>query len=343
MDGADGFDDLFGDISFEDSKISLEGDPGQKADPPPAMIKGDEKGQKSDSPPGGQKDTDDKDKKPAEDLKPDDGDDKGKKVDADGNPVKDDTPFDKNPKWIKARAAEKFVDELMEEHGLLDFDELKEAMASGKTLKEALADQDIDSLKKDSVAYKEYQKRMEEEDPENNDDDPNKVPDEKLAKALQTVKDLSKELTVIKNKAQQADEDDATFKNYTSDVDKILEISPDISLDENETKLFKSVMGIDNPSTQTDIENRTEVRTMVKNSAKQFQVTLQGIKQKAIDDHAAGKSEMVVTDPKKSGDLDSAVVDKKNYDPEKQTVDEVLDSGKEEMLELITQQANQAF
>jgi hypothetical protein len=323
-----GYDDLFGDLSFPDAKIGLEGDPqGQPSDSPP------DKGQPSDSPSDDQKMVTDDKQKPTEDLKSKDGDDKGKKVD-------DDTPFDKNPKWIKARAAEKALQEILDENDLLDIDEIKEAIASGKSLKEALADQDLESLKKDSAAYKEYKKRMEEEDP--NDVDDGQVPDEKLAKALQTVKNLTNELDAIKTAAREAEADEEAFSRYTSDVNKILEIS-DASLDDNESILFKSVMGIDNPSTQVDIENRAEVRTMVKNSVKEFKTTLQEIKQKAIDDYAAGRSEMVVTDPKKSGDLDSPILDKKNYDPEKQTVDQVLDSGKAEMLELITQQARQVF
>jgi hypothetical protein len=329
MGEVDGFDDLFGDITFEDAKIGLDGDPeGQKSDDTPA----DNEGKKSESLTDDQTATDDN-KKSAEGKKIDDGDDKGKKS--------GETPFDKNPKWIKARAAEKAIQKIMDETGLLDLDEVKDAILSGKSLKEALGDHDLDSLKKNSTAYKEYQKRMENEpDP---DADPNGVPDEKLAKALQTVEDLTAELQGIKDTARRTEEDERIFDEYSSDVDKILEIDDNISLDETETKLFKSVMGIENPSTEIDIENRTEVRTMVKNSVKGFQATLQEIKQKAIDDFSAGKSEMVVTDPKKSGDEGTPIIDKKNYDPETQTVDQVLDSGKEEMLELITQQAKQAF
>jgi hypothetical protein len=325
---ATGFDDLFGSIDFPDAKISLEGDPGQKSDSPP------DKGQESDSPTDGQKD-DDLKQDPPEKKESNEDDPEGKE---DGEA---DTPFDKNPKWIKARAAEKAVQEIMDEYGLLDMDEVKEALMAGKSLKEAMAGQDLDALKKDSKAYQEYKRRMENEpDP---DADPDQVPDEKLAQALQQVKDLTTELQGIKDKASREEADEKAFENYSSDVDKILEISEDISLDETETTMFKSLMGIDNPSTQVDIDNRAEVRTMVKNSVKQFAASLQEIKQKAIDDFAAGKSEMVVTDPKKSADSDSPIIDKKNYDPEKQSVDEVLDSGKDELFDLINQTAKQVF
>jgi hypothetical protein len=97
---ATGFDDLFGSIDFPDAKIidfpdakiGLEGDPGQKSDSPP-----DNGGKEPDPSAGDPKDQDGK-QDPPEKKESNEDDPEGKE---DGEA---DTPFDKNPKWIKARA-----------------------------------------------------------------------------------------------------------------------------------------------------------------------------------------------------------------------------------------------
>lgn len=327
------FNDLFGldvsdgDVSFSDSKIPT----GQESDSPPGS------GQKPDSQPGDQKDTDLKQTNGKPDAS-DDGGDKGK--DGDGKPL----PFDQNPKWKSARAAEKSMQEMMDEFGFLDVAEMKDALASGKSLAETLQDHDVETLLNNTQAYNELQKRLEEEGDDPDDGDPNnQEPDGKLAKVLKENQQLRETLDQIKQAREEAEADEEAFANYSSDVDKIIELSiDDIPLTETEQTLFKSVMGINNPSTEVNIDDRQAVRSMVKNAVKQFHTTLEAIKQQTIDDIAAGKRQMQVTDPKKSGDLDSPLLNKKNYDPEKQSVQEVMDSGKEELIELITSASRQA-
>jgi hypothetical protein len=329
------FNDLFAGVDFPDVKIAADGSTavikGQKSDSPP------DKGQLSDSPtdPGT-----DPDKTVNVDPNASDQDkDKGKQVD-DKKPL----PYDQDPKWIKARAAEKVLQSIMDEHGYLDAEELAEALNSGKSLKEALADQDLDSLKRDSAAYKEYKKRMEEAQKDDPDNGNNQEPDEKYKKLLTDHQKLSAELEEIKETSRISEEDAESYSRYTSDVDKVMEILSDqVPLSDVEQTLFKQVMGIDNPSTEVSMDDRKGVRNMVKGAVTQFKATLEAIKQQTIDDYAAGKTKMMVTDPTKSADSDSPILNQKNYDAEKQSVDEVFSSGKTEMLEILEKGMKAAY
>jgi len=316
-----GFDDLFAGVTFPDAKIQVSGPPagnGQTSDSQP------DTGQKTDSQPVQAKDT--PVNKPTKDN-PD-----ASKGDSDKGKEAKPLPFDQDPKWKKARLAEKTLQEVMDTHGYLDVEELKEALESGKNLKSQLEDSDLETLKKNAAAYKEYKKRMEES--ENSDDD--QVPDDKMKKILEENKQLKSTLEEINETRRNEEATAESFKNYKTDVDRILELmSDEVPLNDVESILFKAVMGIDNPSTAVDINNRQEVRTMVKNAAKQFKTTLEAIKQNAIDEFAKGKSAMRVTDPTKSADSDSPILNQKNYDLEKQSTNEIFDSGKEELYELL--------
>lgn len=322
-----GFDDLFGDITFPDVKIDLTGQ-GQSSDSPT------DNGQSADSQPAGDQGA----KVPEQKTATTPEDDKGKQ--SSDNAL----PFDKHPKWQKARAAEKTLNELMETHGYLDVDELIADLTSGKSLKESLKDHDVEDLLTSKKAYEDWKTRMESlDDDDNNDDDQenngdNKDPlNKKMAQLVEENRMLAGRLEEISEAEHSKEADARAMQNYTSDVDKLLDLTAEeFPLSDVERTLFRMTMGIDNPSTEVNIDDRQAVRSMVKNSVKQFHTAIQHLRQKTIDDYAAGKLKMQVSSSSQSGDTGVTTIDKRNYDLDKQSVDQVLDSGKNELMEIIS-------
>src|SRR3972149_2023725 len=107
-----GFEDAFADVKFPSVTIDASGTvhTGQAGDPPPATS--DKSGQQSASPTdAGAKDTGN----PQPDI------DKGK---VDDKSTEKPLPYDQDPKWKKARAAEARLETILKEHNFLDVEEL---------------------------------------------------------------------------------------------------------------------------------------------------------------------------------------------------------------------------
>ena len=76
-------------------------------------------------------------------------------------------PYDQDPKWKQARAAEKALNELLEEYNFTSTDDLKEALQKGTKLHETELgdDEDIDTLVKEAREYREWKRRQAEDWP----------------------------------------------------------------------------------------------------------------------------------------------------------------------------------
>ena len=66
-------------------------------------------------------------------------------------------PYDQDPKWLAARAAEKSLNDILLEHDIEDVDALKVMLNNDMKLSEILGDRDAKQLIQDADTLKQYQ------------------------------------------------------------------------------------------------------------------------------------------------------------------------------------------
>jgi hypothetical protein len=197
-------------------------------------------------------------------------------------------PFDKHPKWIAARQAEKSLQEIMEANEVDTPEELNALIESGTAvLGKGIDPEQIDELlakakeRDDWVRYHEQQaelRRTEEETPE------------------QTSDRLRRENARLKAEheaSRQAESSDRLLKSYDkavlSAVDEALghEVSKEVKA------FYAEFMGVNNPFASIDISDKRQVQKMTKDNLKK----LEAFKQLVIKEHAEGKLKIPPVSP----------------------------------------------
>lgn len=309
-----GFEDIFADVKFDDVQLNSDAnDGGNDGTPPPST-----QGQPGATPPPTDQQAADS-KEPASDGKSDTSKDGDKPL-----------PYDQDPKWKKARAAEKALSDLLNDHGLLDVEELKEALATGKTLKEVLGDRDAAKLLEDSKKLAEINKHWDAEKAAKERGEMS--PDDYIAKLEQENQKLRQSSDEFRTEVEERERSKKLIADFTQDIDRVID-SVEAPFQESERDLLRLYLGVDNPANLIDIENRAEVRKMAKDGVAKFQNLVQAIKQHAIDEYAAGKSKLTVDTTKGSANTQNVTQPKPI--PKDASVDDVFASAQDEMLEII--------
>ncbi len=212
-----------------------------------------------------------------------------KNAGADGATKDEETlPFDKHPKWISARQAEKKMQETLEKFGLESIDELTERMEAGESLKGILGGKDPKKLIEDAdylAKVKEYWAQQ---------DALNKEKEETLE---ETVTRLKKEKEDIL-KGKQAEEDgkkekesaEKAVQDYTSFVNKALTAS---GITGKMAELTKLALTLDNPLVDvTDITDKKAVKDATDKVLTQVKTLYDAIKQEVIAEYAKTKGDV---------------------------------------------------
>lgn len=318
-------DDLFADVSFPDAKISLDGgdaggpagDPGQDGNPPQPS---------NDSPEHEGKDG-------ADPSKAEDGTKESAKDElADkSEPKEKPLPYDQDPKWKKARAAEKTLNEILEANDFLDPQDLLDTLEQGKALKEQLGESEVENLLAAQNELKELKAQLSKAENERRAE--NETPEE----AYQRLEDENSQLRdVIKGIRDQEAERVASAKsieNYEKNVNRVLN-SLENPLNDDMREMALMLLGVNNSAITTDIDDVPAVRQMVKDNLTVFNSFVQKIQQDAIDNYAAGKSKLKVSDPSSEKEPPVPAKERKPIDP-KASVDEVFGQANEEFVELL--------
>jgi len=337
------FDDLFADVSFPDMTINTDGSVevdgettgqiGQGDEGSQAAAAGDKSGQAGDSQTGkeGGKDAD---SSAADDTgKKDTGDEKGNAgkegYDEDGKPL----PFDQHPKWKSARAAEKRLNELLEEKGYLSLDELVEELETGKGLAQKLKGRDVDEILEAADKFRDAQSRYTRE--QDNKRYENETPDERVTRLEKANSDLQAELSRVKTQHQELMDSQEAIENYGNEVDRVLDSLED-PFSDNERAMARLLMGVDNPANMIDIEDRMAVRKMAKSAAGTFSRFIQGVKQAAIDEYTQGKSKLTTTSrAADAGDVGGGQKKPSKAADPNASIDDVFGEAQEEFAEVL--------
>lgn len=272
--------------------------------------------------------------------KPDGEDGKAGKKDgaeggAEGGDKSKPLPYDQDPKWKAARAAEAKMEAILEKHGLDSIDELDDLIDGGASISEILGVRDaktltekIQQLTKDAEYLKEVKAYWAEQEAQRKRDE--LTPEERADMSEKQLKEYKDEQAA---KARAAEEQLAikqAISNYTEQVDKTIEAA---GFDGEEAKIAKLFLGVDNPFNEVDITDKKAVREMAKNNASRFKTFLDSVRQQAVDDYAKGKSKIVPITPAATPAKET--VEKKKL-PDSATVEDTFAAARDEMLEIIS-------
>lgn len=314
-----GLEDVFSGISFADAKIDMTGGgaeppPGGKAGtPPPAQ------GQPGASPPppanqgAGDKPPDNKGAQP--------GDKPGDKP----------LPYDKDPKWLKARATEAAVDALLQEHGLLNIEELKEKLASGLSLTKLLGERDAKKLIEDADYANRVRQNWDEQKRAKSLE--GETPEARVERLEKENEQLRKSHDEFKSGVESKEHAQKVINGFNTEVDTVIR-SLEQAVPESELGLLKLVLGVDSPSNMIDIEDQTAVRKMAREGIANFRTLVQKIKQDAINSYVAGKSGQAVDTIQGAPASPGQGVQRQPL-PKDASVDQVFDASKNEFLEVM--------
>ena len=203
-------------------------------------------------------------------------------------------PYDQDPKWKSARAAEKQLTELMETTGFEDVESLAEHLKTTKDIDLAEIMEDSQTLKqyKEYWAANEESKLRQEETPE------------------QTIKRLEERNVKIDNERMSEKESQSeivnaekALNNYNKTVTSI--VSSNDSIPEAQREFLNMFLGVDNPANEVDIDDPKAVKAMAQQGVKKYQSFVESI----LKDYRDGKLKI----PKVAGTVDGEAV----VEPEK--------------------------
>jgi len=211
----------------------------------------------------------------------------------DGSSASSDTvPFDQDPKWQSARAAEKNLNELLESKGFGSIEDLVTALEKGSALEENLSGRDLTEILESHETLQEYQRIWAEE--ERNKQLEGETPADTIARLEREKKELEDTFNKEKSAQTAAQEAVEAVKQYNSDVNTFVGKQ---DLPEEYHSFASLLMGADNPMLDVDMtDNRafTASATSVIDQLKAFE-------QSVIERYKAGRTELPPTPPADGG------------------------------------------
>ena len=240
-------------------------------------------------------------------------------------------PYDQDPKWKQARAAEKRLTDILEKHGFDSADELEVALGQGLSLQDVLGNRDAKKLIADAEylqEVKEYWAKQERIKQEENED-----PEETAARLKKELAERDKRDADAKASAEEEKSRKEALSNYETAIAKAVDSE---GFDEKGAEFVKMMMGIKNPFFEIDINDRKAVKAMASEQAKGFKKFIADVRQQAVDDYAKGKSEIV---PISSAETPSRESVKKKEIPKDASVERAFSIASQEIIDLLNAQA----
>lgn len=247
-------------------------------------------------------------------------------------------PYDQDPKWKAARAAEKKMNDILEKHGLSSADDLDDALASGLTISELLGARDantlveaIKQLQKDAAYLKDVKAYWKEQEELKKRED--MTPEQRAEDAEKKLKEFQKDQADKKAKSDEETQLKNAIGEYSTQVEKAVESA---GLSGDEAEMAKLFLGVDNPFNEVDITDRKAVRETTRSLTDKFSKFVASVKQKAIDDYAKGKSDLTPSPAKKDDGTPAPKIDTtKKVDTKGLSVDQAFGKSYDTMLEII--------
>lgn len=249
-------------------------------------------------------------------------------------------PYDQDPKWKAARAAQASLNEILEAHGFESIEDLRASVKEGVTLKRLIGNKDAKQLLEDSstlAQYKEYWAQKEAERLEEKE-----TPEETIARLKKEIKGRDAASQKAKEDQASREADKQAVETYNSEIGKIVKAA---ELSKPVAELLTLYLGVENPMVAIDIADNTAVKTTATEEIKRFSQLVTAIKQEAVNDYAAGKSNLKPIAAASGGDKGSSGEEggdkagKEGGKPagKKKSLDEMFDDAASALTEMIEQ------
>lgn len=243
-------------------------------------------------------------------------------------PTEKAAPYDQDPKWLEARAAQKSFDEILVKAGVDTKEELGNLLDTGMVLQEIVGERDAKQLIEDANTLTAYQKIWKEQDRAKAEESLD--PDERADKYKQELNDYKSEQDAKETASKQV----ASSKQAIVDFDDRVGSSVDKQeFAEGMAEFTKTFLGVKNPFNEVDIFDKKAVTAMANEGIDKVKAFVKVVQQQAIDDYVAGKSE--ITPISKTEAPDQTTVVKKVL-PDDASPDQVFAAARDELLEKLT-------
>lgn len=238
-------------------------------------------------------------------------------------------PYDQDPKWLAARAAEKSMDAMLEAHGVDNVEELNALLDTGVQLATIMGDRDAKQMIKDADTLKTYREHWDEQ--ERLKEEEGLDPDERAEKYKQELDDFKQGQADKDESVRRVDEAKSAIKGFNDRIESIVDKH---DFDEATADMAKMLLGVDNPFNDVDILDPKAVKGMASSGVEKLTKFIATVKQQAIDDYVAGKSE--ITPISKTDTPDKTVVSKEKRYPDDANEEVVFAAARDELLEKLT-------
>ena len=204
-------------------------------------------------------------------------------------------PYDQDPKWKSARAAEKNLNSILEKHGYDSFEDLQGAIDDGATLTGLLGKRDLNKLIKDADYLTEVKSYWAEQEHIKEEEglDPEELADKRgkeTEAAKRELKDYKQTQSDKEAKTKEEKANDKAVSDYGKAVEQEIE---DAGFKDESAEIAKLFLGVDNPFASVDIMDKKAVKEVAKGNISKLNTFLGKVRQDAVDKYAKGKSEIV--------------------------------------------------
>jgi hypothetical protein len=181
-------------------------------------------------------------------------------VDEKGKPL----PYDKQPKWVAARAAEKKLNDLLKANDLTDPDDLLDLVQRGKTVKGKLADlNQLDGLIEKATKldkYEAYWKEQEELQKRQGED-----PDQTIKRLEGKLNERERAEARRRAETEHVENTKRAISAYETEVHSLI---GEIEVPKEQRAFVAEFFGVGNPCNDIDITDRKAVKKLVADGLK---------------------------------------------------------------------------
>lgn len=196
-------------------------------------------------------------------------------------------PYDQDPKWKAARAAEAELNSILEEHGFTSADDLKEALS--KPAADKLGDEDPEQLMREVQEYRQLRQQQEAERLRQQEE--GETPEETIERLRQendTLKRAEAERAETERAIAESRRALERYEKMATDIVDKLELGG-----KPERDLALQLLGVGNPLDDVELNDRKAVADALRTQVPAVKKAIDTIRQRAVDDYAAGKSHIV--------------------------------------------------
>jgi hypothetical protein len=201
----------------------------------------------------------------------------------DGKETNKPTPYDKDPKWKKARSAEKQLNTLLGKVGANSVEDLADMIDRSASVLDKLEGVDFDEMLESARELERTKAYMAEEKLKKQEAD--ETFEETIARLKKEKQDLKRGFQSKAEQEREMKDAQKVLKNFTSTVESSIAASED--LPEEYHDFAKLLMGVGNPANEIDISDKRAVKRMAGDLTK----VVNEFAQRVIQRYRSGKQD----------------------------------------------------